>query len=311
VKGRFSNVLADRYRVDGPLARGGMADLWLGHDLRADRPVAIKVLRVRAADRPDAVERFEREAELLRRVDHPSVCRLLDLGRTPDESPFLVLERLEGETLARRLERELYLPFLEVGALLTAVLRGLAAVHAAGIIHRDLTPSNIFLARDAAGAERAVILDFGVSRLKTTAMEGGEGPMLTSEQALVGSLSYMAPEQIDSAAHVDERADIYSVGAIMFKALSGRAPFDGLPPPALIELKRAAEPPSIGRVTGDRWPAGIERYLGKALALEPARRFASAELACEQLQSLLARDDLARVGGGGVVPPAPPHPPPP
>ncbi len=272
-----------------------MADVWIGHDSRHDRPVAIKVLRVRAADKPDAVERFEREARLLRRLDHPAVCRLFDVGRTPEGSPFLVLERLEGETLARRLERETYLPFLEVGAMLTRVLGGLAVVHAAGIIHRDLKPANIFLAREAAGTERPVILDFGVSRLKSSALEGSDGPMITSDQALVGSLSYMAPEQIDSAARVDERADIYAIGAIMFKALSGRAPFDGLPPPALIELKRAAEPPSISRVTGDRWPAGIERFLRKVLALDPDQRFESAGSACDGLRAVLDRHAKVRV----------------
>lgn len=275
-----------------------MADLWAGHDLTKDHPVAIKVLRVRAADRPGAVERFEREAQLLSRLDHPSVCRLLGVGRTPEAAPFLVLEMLEGESLDCRLEREGYLPFLEVGAMLTLVLGGLAAVHAAGIIHRDLTPSNLFLVREADGGERPVILDFGVSRLRATALEGAEGPMLTSDQALVGSLSYMAPEQIDSAAYVDERADVYSIGAIMFKALSGRAPFEGLPPPALIELKRAADPPSISRVTGDRWPAGIERFLGKVLARDPDQRFESAAAACARLRSLLDRNDKARVAGG-------------
>jgi eukaryotic-like serine/threonine-protein kinase len=296
VKPRAPNVLVDRYRIDGLLARGGMADLWAGRDLREDRPVAVKVLRVWAADRTDAVERFEREAQLLRRIDHPSVCRLLDAGRTPEDAPFLVLELLEGETLERRLEREQFLPFLELGTLLTLVLDGLAAVHAAGIIHRDLKPSNLFIAREAAGLERPVILDFGVSRLKLTALQSSEGPMLTSDQALLGSLPYMAPEQIDSAAHVDERADIYAVGAIMFRALSGRAPFEGLPPAALIELKRAAQPPSISRVTGDRWPAGIERFLCKALALDPDRRFESATEACERLQAVLHGKHEARLG---------------
>jgi serine/threonine-protein kinase len=289
-----SNVLADRYRVDRSLARGGLAEVWAGYDLLEDRPIAIKVLRMRAGDQACLVERFVREAELLRRIEHPCVCRLLEIGRTPEDSPFLILEFLSGETLSSRLDREMFLPFSEVGAMVMQVLEGLVAVHGAGIVHRDLKPSNIFLAQDDDGRERPVILDFGISKLKLTTLEDNAGPMLTSEHALMGSLCYMAPEQIDSAGQVDERADIYAVGAIMFRALAGRPPFGGIPAPGLIELKRAAEPPSISRITGDRWPAGVERFLGQTLARLPQARFPSAKVALERLRALLEKNNKAR-----------------
>jgi serine/threonine protein kinase len=211
------------YRITRLLGRGGMGEVWLARDTRSPRDVAIKVLLARAALKPDLVKRFEREAEIASAINSPYVCQLIDVGQTDDDVPLLIFEYLAGESLADRLKREQYLSFTEVGPLIDDVLQGLAAAHAAGVIHRDLKPGNIFLlqARSEEDREHAKILDFGISKLARR--DKGE-PTLTAFDATLGSFAYMAPEQVRGAARADERADIYAVGAVAFRSLSGRCP---------------------------------------------------------------------------------------
>ena len=287
------------YRVTRLLGRGGMGEVWAavrpGSNVSGRPDVAIKVLLARAALKPDLVRRFEREARIASAVKSPYVCALIEVAADDDGAPLLVFEHLSGESLADRLKREQYLPFSEVGPIIDDVLQGLCAAHDAGVIHRDLKPGNIFLTRrpdepgeadeaDGQRLERAKILDFGISKLRRE--PGQREPTLTDFNATLGSFAYMAPEQVRGAARADERADIYAVGAVAFRSLSGRLPFEGANAAVLVALKLEKSAPSLAEATGEQWPAGIERFLERALARNREDRFASAAEALDGWRSI-------------------------
>ena len=273
------------YRINRLLGRGGMGEVWSA--TAGDREVAIKVLLARAALKPDLVKRFEREAKIASAINSPFVCQLLNVGETSDGAHLLIFEHLTGESLADRLKREQYLPFSEVGPIIDDVLQGLSAAHAAGVIHRDLKPGNIFLEHLdlPERRERGKILDFGISKLSRREKEE---PTLTAFDATLGSFAYMAPEQVRGAARADERADIYAVGAVAFRSLSGRLPFEGTTAAVLVSLKLDRSAPSLAEATGEKWPAGIERFLERALSRDREGRFGSASEALTAWRQLRA-----------------------
>lgn len=252
-----------------------MGEVWAATSEEGGREVAIKVLLARAAVKPDLVRRFQREAEIARAIKSPYVCQLLEVAQNEDGAHLLVFERLNGESLADRLKREQYLPLSEVGPIIDDVLQGLVAAHAAGVVHRDLKPGNIFLEHTGAPQrpERAKVLDFGISKLTR---RGKEESTLTAFDATLGSFAYMAPEQVKGAARADERADIYAVGAVTFRALAGRLPFEGTTAAILVSMKLNRTAPSLAEITGEKWPAGVERFLERALAQRREDRFGSA-----------------------------------
>jgi serine/threonine-protein kinase len=290
------------YRVTRLLGRGGMGEVWAAEDDRG-REVAIKVLLQRAAMKPDLVRRFEREAKITSSIKSPFVCQLLDVTRAEDGTTLLVFEHLTGESLSDRLKREQYLPLSEVGPIIDDVLQGLGAAHAVGVIHRDLKPGNIFVERTSSPdrPERGKILDFGISKITG---HKKEEPTLTAFDATLGSFAYMAPEQIRGAARADERADIYAVGAVAFRALAGRLPFEGTSAAVLVSLKLDRNAPTLEEATGEKWPAGVERFLEKALAKAREGRFATAEEALQAWRAAqpgnITRARLPPSSHGGV-----------
>jgi serine/threonine-protein kinase len=284
------------YRVTRLLGRGGMGEVWAAvsdDPARSPAAVAVKVLLPRAALKPDLVRRFEREAKIASAIKSPFVCQLVEVAEAEDGSHLLLFEHLSGESLADRLKREQYLSFSEVGPLIEDVLQGLVAAHEAGVIHRDLKPGNIFLVDQgditspnhgaAVRTERAKILDFGISKLRRS--ETRE-PTLTAFDATLGSFAYMAPEQVRGAARADERADLYAVGAVAFRALSGRLPFEGNTAAALVAMKLERAAPSLAQATGEQWPSGVERFLECALERDRERRFESAAQALDVWRSI-------------------------
>ncbi len=257
-------VLAGTYRIVRTLGRGGMGRLYEAQHARLDRRFAVKVLHETHAHSKDAVRRFEREARALSRIRSDEVLDVVDVLRTPDGRAAIVTARLEGEDLKARLDRVKKLPVTEAIPLVRQVCRGLAAAHAQGIIHRDMKPSNLFLESTADGRTVLKILDFGVAKLR------GEEEM-TRTGAVVGTPAYMAPEQARGSAKVDERADVYAVGAVLYRMLTGRSPYVGDEPAQLLSALLHEAPPRP-RSLARSIPPGLEAMIQRAMARDPDAR---------------------------------------
>jgi len=270
-------LLAGRYEVVRHLANGGMGQVFEARDLELDRRVAVKTLHPQVASSPLALERFQREIRLARGIEHPNVCRIYDFGTyhsashgQSQELLFLVMELLEGETLAARLERRGRIPPEEVGPLAEQLARGLGAAHDQGIVHRDLKSRNVFLVPGPDGP-RAVITDFGLA----CRISGKLDSTLTLEGDLLGTPAYMAPEQLEGGP-VDTSADLYALGVVIYEMLTGRLPFEG-DTPISVAIQHLHNLPLSPRqlVPGldSRWEWIVLRCLEK----RPSRRFASTE----------------------------------
>jgi serine/threonine-protein kinase len=284
------------FTIRGALGRGAFGDVWDAVRTSDGSPVALKVLRANTDD--DTRRRFAREARAAARVDSPYVCRMLEAHTAGEGEPYIAYERLEGETLDARLDREGDLSLDDALAMTLDALDALEAAHGAGVIHRDVKPANLFLeAPTSVDAEsprsflRARLLDFGVAKL---AGDDASLPLQTTHGSTLGSLAYMAPEQVGSSAGADPRADLYGLGAVVFRSLAGRPPFSAGSPAVMLALKLERDAPSLGSVTGVAWPAAVEAWLSKILERDPKQRFASAAAAREALEHV-----MERVGSAG------------
>ena len=208
------------YEISGVLDAGGMGEVYRAHDARLNRDVAIKILRGDVVPGGHARIRFEREARAVAALSHPNILAIHDVG-DQDGRFFLVTELLEGETLRARLERGA-LPWRKAVEIATAMADGLAAAHAKGIVHRDVKPANIFLTADG----QVKILDFGLAKLREPADSGEstEAVTLTQSRELVGTVAYMAPEQV-AGRPVDARADLFALGCVLHEMVAGTRPF--------------------------------------------------------------------------------------
>ncbi len=267
--------LLDRYQIRRFIARGGMGEVYEAFDELLDERVALKTLACTALDDPRAALRFRAEARLARRVTHPNVCRILEYGvhARPEPISFLTMEYLEGETLRARVARRGGLPEAEALPLARQVLAGLAAIHGAGIVHRDLKSENVFLVPDGRGGERAVLMDFGLAR----ALDGSIVSTWPRTRALAGTLDCMAPEQIEGKP-LGVAADVFACGVLLFELLTGRRPFVGLPPATRLRAVAPA-PSTLAPALGTRWDAVIAR----CLALRPSERHADAAALADAL----------------------------
>jgi serine/threonine protein kinase len=246
-------VLAGRFELRRELGRGGMATVWSAHDRTLDRMVAVKVLRDDLSE--EHADRIQREARAAARIDDPRVVKVLDLEHDADGTPFLVLEELEGRTLADEL-REGPLAAARAGRLAEDLLGGLAAAHERGVLHRDVKPTNVLAAGDGFR-----ITDFGIASLDDEATTG----------ALMGTLVYVAPERFDGAP-ATPRSDVFSAAAVLYEALSGHQPFRGSNPADSLERLRSGRFDPLP----DHVPAALERAITMALDPDPAQRPADA-----------------------------------
>ena len=213
-------IIDGKYRIDRLLGKGGMGAVYEGENERIHRRVAIKILHTEVSDRADVVQRFEREAQAAGRIGSAHIVEVLDLGSLPAGERFMVMEYLDGENLGARIKkRERFTP-QEFAPILHALLEGLASAHEAAIIHRDLKPDNVYLVNAKSQPDFVKILDFGVSKFT----DGGHDLGQTSTGMIMGTPYYMSPEQV-RAEKVDARTDIYSVGVIVYYAITGRLPF--------------------------------------------------------------------------------------
>jgi serine/threonine protein kinase len=257
-------VLAGTYRLGRAIGRGGMGRLYGAEHTRLGRRFAVKVLQHEHAEKAEAVKRFEREAEALARIRSDFVLDVVDVLRTPDGRTAIVTALLEGEDLQRRLDRAGTLATSEALAIARQLCRGLAAAHAVGVVHRDLKPSNLFLAAAPDGRLSLKILDFGVAKL------GGDDAM-TRTGVVLGTPAYMPPEQARGSSRADPRSDVYGVGAVLYRMLTGRMPYDGEDPGATL-ARLLIEAPPRPRTLAPELPVAIEMLIQRAMARDPRER---------------------------------------
>jgi len=285
---RLASALSDRYRIEREIRSGGMATVYLAHDVRPEvsRPVAIKVLPSQFSSAL-AEERFLREVKVSANLVHPNILPLLDYGRA-DGQLYYVMPYVDGGSLRDLLVQHKQLPIDEAVRIAGDVLAALEYAHGRGILHRDIKPDNILFS-----AGRPMVADFGIARAMSAANER-DPDQITDEQVRVGTPAYMSPEQGQGNA-LDGRSDLYSLGCVLYEMLTGSPPFSGPSPQAVIARQVIDPVPAIRTVRPDV-PVALERAVMKSLAKLPADRFASAREFAEVLRT--------RRMSGGVVAPA-------
>ena len=261
---RLKHALSDRYTIERELGAGGMATVYLAHDVRHDRKVAVKVLRPELAAALGA-ERFLREIKITARLNHPHILPLLDSGEANGDL-FYVMPYVEGESLRDRLSREQRLPIEHALDLASEIADALGSAHRHDLIHRDIKPENILLREG-----HAVVADFGIALAITAA----HGDRLTETGLSLGTPAYMSPEQIEGLA-IDGRSDIYAFGCVLFEITTGQAPFEG-PTPLAVALQHQTEPPPDPRGINAEIPAAFAQLILKCLAKERDERYQTAD----------------------------------
>jgi eukaryotic-like serine/threonine-protein kinase len=260
------------YRVLRKIGEGGMGAVFLGVHTLLGRHAAIKVLLPELSSKREAVDRFFNEARATTVISDPGIVQVFDFGFTFDGTAYIVMELLEGEPLNLRLSRLGMLAPADALRITRQVAGSLGAAHAAGIIHRDLKPDNLFMIRDpeAPGGERPKILDFGIAKLG----DGVSDRVRTQTGAVLGTPIYMSPEQCNGAMRLDHRADIYSLGCVLFHLLTGQPPFD-LPGIGAIIAAHLREPPPRASSLAPHLPPELDDLLLRCLAKSPDDRFAT------------------------------------
>jgi Tol biopolymer transport system component len=262
---QFATALADRYQLERELGRGGMATVFLAHDRKHDRPVALKVLHPELAATLGP-ERFLREIKVAARLQHPHILPVYDSGESAGWLWF-TMPYVDGESLRDRLRRTQRLPLDEALRITREVAQGLQYAHQQDVVHRDIKPENILLTRDGS----TLIADFGVART----LGGAATDRLTMAGMVVGTPTYMSPEQATGDAAIDGRSDVYALGCVLQEMLTGKPPFQGSTPQSVIAQHLTVPPPSV-LAFDSTLPASVAQALHKALAKNPLDRFDSA-----------------------------------
>ena len=297
----IGQTLGGLYRVERLIGKGGMGRVYEATHAHLGNTYAVKVLSAQRANKPDAVERFLREAKSATRIDHEHIVKVLNFDTHDDHGVFLVMELLEGESLAARLKRG-PLPIEAAVDIATQTGDALQAAHDEGIVHRDLKPENIFLTQKN-GRDFVKVLDFGISKIKTP--EHGDINLTKTDQ-LLGTPLYISPELARGVSAIDHRADVYALGVIMYEMITGTPPFSGSNQFQLLYQhgNEAPDPPSQ-RAEQAKVPPHIEAAVLKALEKNPADRFENMSAFCDALQTPTVRKHSRRAGfallAGAVV----------
>jgi serine/threonine-protein kinase len=266
-------VLNGTYRLDRRIGEGGMGVVFEATHQRLPRRLAVKVLSVAGAQQREAFERFRREAEIASSLGHDHIVQVFDFNYSEEGFPYLVMELLEGEDLTARIAREGRLSPAQTARILEEIVSALTAAHGRGIVHRDLKPPNIFLARKGA-VDFVKILDFGVSKVL-------HAPKGTVVGTIFGTPNYMAPEQAEGRQpEIDQRTDIFALGAILYECLTGRRAFDAADPLGTLYQVCHTEPEPVRKYAPDT-PEAIQAVITRALAKRREERYATAAELCE------------------------------
>jgi serine/threonine protein kinase len=313
------DVIAGKYRVDKVLGAGGMGLVLAGHHVALDQRVAIKVLKPQALDNPEYVARFAREARAAAKLRGEHIARVLDVGQLETGLPYMVLEYLHGKDLSQIVKERGTLSVTETADYVIQACEAIAEAHRAGIVHRDIKPANLFVTKRHDGSTIVKVLDFGISKMSKVGDDSGPSENLTQTQTMIGSPHYMSPEQLKSARTVDARTDVWSLGGVLYKLLTGEPAFNGDSAAELCVAILMQEPRPMRELKPDI-PHAIERVVLRCLAKDPKDRFQSVG----ELASALApfappdsRQSVDRIGRvaatadpltqGSDPPPAPMH----
>jgi serine/threonine-protein kinase len=288
------SVVADRYHIEKKLGEGGMGTVYLGEHVKMGRKSAIKVMAKSLASDTEAVARFNREAANAARIAHPNVCAVYDFGETADGTIYLAMEYIRGESLNEVLAREGPLPPARATHILEQIGAALEAAHELGIVHRDLKPDNIMVTVGRDGTDVVKVVDFGIAK----ATRGEEGQKVTRTGLVVGTPEYMSPEQL-SGDVLDGRSDIYSLGLVLYRMLTGILPFEADSAQEMMMKRLTDRPlPLAQAAPGAGFPAALQQALDRALERMPADRYGSVgELVREAAAAL--RQLPAGTGGVG------------
>jgi serine/threonine protein kinase len=276
-----TEVVSGRFSIRRLLATGGMANIYEAQDLTTGLVGALKLLRPHARKFPDAVERLSREASVAQRISDPHVVQTLDAGTLASGEPFVFMELLSGEPLDRVLDCRKRLRILEALEIIAQAANGLCAAHAVNVLHRDIKPGNLFLS----GRTQAVVklLDFGVSKLPDRHLRA-----LTREGFALGTFSYMPPEQMLSAKRVDVRADIYSLGVVLYQCVAGRLPFAAKNLNALMASMEKNDFIKVSQIRPDA-PPELDAILERSVRADPNERYSTATELRDELTRLCSK----------------------
>ncbi len=265
--------IGERYRIEQLLGEGGMGAVYSAIDEKTSTPVAIKIVKPEFAESEITQARFAREARVATRLHHARIARVSDAGQDAT-TPFLVMELLLGKTLGDVLRERDTLSVDETLSIAEGILEGLAYAHAQGIVHRDLKPDNVFLVDEKAAGDAVKLLDFGISKLIETP-EGTRPIVLTKKDAVLGTPYYLAPEQARVVSDLDGRADIFSLGALLFECLAGRPPFVGKSYEVIIARICTQDVPPLDSLDLGV-PNDVAEWISRALLRDRDARYASA-----------------------------------
>jgi serine/threonine protein kinase len=278
------SIIQNRYEVEEPIGRGGMSSVYRARDMASGEKVAFKVMHAHLLDNPANVRRFRREAQAANKVRHPHAVKIFDVGVTPNGSPYIIMDYLNGPSLSDVIEKEGKLPVERCLKIFIQACEGMSHVHELGVLHRDLKPSNIVLVKEGDDEDYVKVVDFGIA--KVLAEEARSTLSKTPTGHALGSPPYMSPEQCRGIV-VDKRADVYSMGCLMYEALTGRVPLEG---ETIVETmyKQVHElPKSLAGVEADvRLVERLEKILFKALSKDPNNRQQSMDELKHELEAL-------------------------
>ncbi len=295
MKSYENQTIDGRYRVEKLLGKGGMGSVYSGRNIAVGKRVAIKFLHRELADNEEIVKRFYREAQSAAALEHRNIIDVVDMGVWEDEQPYLVMEYLQGESLASLLKRVGRIDISAALGVLEPTLLALSVAHQSGMVHRDLKPENIFLVYQSNAEPLVKLIDFGISKIA----EGSDKSRLTATGSIMGTPAYMAPEQAMGNSNVDHRADLYAIGVILFEMLTGELPQTGKNYNELLMGILTRDPRRIREINPDL-PLELDTLVNKSLDREPANRHQSAPALLEELRELQGfaerRENLTLLG---------------